>query len=171
MPAVSKGDGMRGLAVFISDIRNCKFVYHIHRQFLVWLVASSLVQRRSALAIWQAVSRACQGMCPLPLPTFPTMSVTLTCQSGLRQPLSWLAMHLALVSRQPPVANVMSKGVDRTANWRLCQTGIFCQSVAFHICVAAFQFSSSFVCRKSSEFFSKSATTEGVARLCTEHFR
>lgn len=25
MPAVSKGDGMRGLAVFISDIRNCKF--------------------------------------------------------------------------------------------------------------------------------------------------
>uniref|UniRef100_A0A8C7YEK7 Uncharacterized protein n=1 Tax=Oryzias sinensis TaxID=183150 RepID=A0A8C7YEK7_9TELE len=24
MPAVSKGDGMRGLAVFISDIRNCK---------------------------------------------------------------------------------------------------------------------------------------------------
>lgn len=30
MPAVSKGDGMRGLAVFISDIRNCKFVYHIH---------------------------------------------------------------------------------------------------------------------------------------------
>ena len=24
MPAV-KGDGMRGLAVFISDIRNCKF--------------------------------------------------------------------------------------------------------------------------------------------------
>ncbi|CAG14120.1 unnamed protein product, partial [Tetraodon nigroviridis] len=25
MPAVSKGDGMRGLAVFISDIRNCEF--------------------------------------------------------------------------------------------------------------------------------------------------
>jgi len=25
MPAV-KGDGMRGLAVFISDIRNCKFL-------------------------------------------------------------------------------------------------------------------------------------------------
>lgn len=25
MPAVSKGDGMRGLAVFISDIRNCKY--------------------------------------------------------------------------------------------------------------------------------------------------
>lgn len=24
MPAVSKGDGMRGLAVFISDIRNCE---------------------------------------------------------------------------------------------------------------------------------------------------
>ncbi|GAA6078145.1 AP-2 complex subunit alpha-2-like isoform X1, partial [Tachysurus ichikawai] len=27
MPAVSKGDGMRGLAVFISDIRNCKFTF------------------------------------------------------------------------------------------------------------------------------------------------
>lgn len=27
MPAVSKGDGMRGLAVFISDIRNCKWLY------------------------------------------------------------------------------------------------------------------------------------------------
>jgi len=26
MPAVSKGDGMRGLAVFISDIRNCKYI-------------------------------------------------------------------------------------------------------------------------------------------------
>lgn len=25
MPAVSKGDGMRGLAVFISDIRNCEW--------------------------------------------------------------------------------------------------------------------------------------------------
>lgn len=24
MPAVSKGEGMRGLAVFISDIRNCE---------------------------------------------------------------------------------------------------------------------------------------------------
>uniref|UniRef100_A0A8C2FFT5 Uncharacterized protein n=1 Tax=Cyprinus carpio TaxID=7962 RepID=A0A8C2FFT5_CYPCA len=30
MPAVSKGDGMRGLAVFISDIRNCKcFIQHV----------------------------------------------------------------------------------------------------------------------------------------------
>ena len=27
MPAVSKGDGMRGLAVFISDIRNCEFFF------------------------------------------------------------------------------------------------------------------------------------------------
>ena len=27
MPAVSKGDGMRGLAVFISDIRNCKYIF------------------------------------------------------------------------------------------------------------------------------------------------
>lgn len=26
MPAVSKGDGMRGLAVFISDIRNCELM-------------------------------------------------------------------------------------------------------------------------------------------------
>ena len=26
MPAVSKGDGMRGLAVFISDIRNCEWL-------------------------------------------------------------------------------------------------------------------------------------------------
>lgn len=44
MPAVSKGDGMRGLAVFISDIRNCKFVYNIYRQFLV-KVTSHLLQR------------------------------------------------------------------------------------------------------------------------------
>jgi hypothetical protein len=27
MPAV-RGDGMRGLAVFISDIRNCKYIKH-----------------------------------------------------------------------------------------------------------------------------------------------
>lgn len=27
MPAVSKGDGMRGLAVFISDIRNCELPF------------------------------------------------------------------------------------------------------------------------------------------------
>lgn len=40
MPAVSKGDGMRGLAVFISDIRNCKFVDLTHSQILCWLVIS-----------------------------------------------------------------------------------------------------------------------------------
>lgn len=35
MPAVSKGDGMRGLAVFISEIRNCKFVDLTHSQYFV----------------------------------------------------------------------------------------------------------------------------------------
>uniref|UniRef100_A0A8C6KW84 Uncharacterized protein n=1 Tax=Nothobranchius furzeri TaxID=105023 RepID=A0A8C6KW84_NOTFU len=35
MPAVSKGDGMRGLAVFISDIRNCKFVYFAPKTVIV----------------------------------------------------------------------------------------------------------------------------------------
>lgn len=37
MPAVSKGDGMRGLAVFISDIRNCKFVYNVTFIDTSWL--------------------------------------------------------------------------------------------------------------------------------------
>jgi len=33
MPAVSRGDGMRGLAVFIADIRNCKYIDIILMKF------------------------------------------------------------------------------------------------------------------------------------------
>lgn len=37
MPAVSKGDGMRGLAVFISDIRNCKCPCHTQTPLVIFL--------------------------------------------------------------------------------------------------------------------------------------
>lgn len=46
MPAVSKGDGMRGLAVFISDIRNCEFSSSAQLFFnLTELVPVSVVYR------------------------------------------------------------------------------------------------------------------------------
>jgi len=37
MPAV-KGDGMRGLAVFISDIRNCTFLLDVFSDFVLVLL-------------------------------------------------------------------------------------------------------------------------------------
>jgi hypothetical protein len=36
MPGV-RGDGMRGLAVFISDIRNCEYIRHSRLIFLLLL--------------------------------------------------------------------------------------------------------------------------------------
>ena len=38
MPAV-KGEGMRGLSVFISDIRNCKYKPFVMRDFTVGYIS------------------------------------------------------------------------------------------------------------------------------------
>ena len=43
MPAV-KGDGMRGLAVFISDIRNCKYIYLLQtlEEYLINIIGKQI---------------------------------------------------------------------------------------------------------------------------------
>lgn len=62
MPAVSKGDGMRGLAVFISDIRNCE-----------WRRGRGLGWAASAVAMgWCPVGPGLHPAIPLPvLPSCP----------------------------------------------------------------------------------------------------
>lgn len=62
MPAVSKGDGMRGLAVFISDIRNCE-----------WRRGRGLGWAASAVAMgWCPVGPGLHPSIPLPvLPSCP----------------------------------------------------------------------------------------------------
>lgn len=61
MPAVSKGDGMRGLAVFISDIRNCElpFCMLLHHMCCYFIVSSKLTWLMSLLVIVSHVRQRC----------------------------------------------------------------------------------------------------------------
>lgn len=71
MPAVSKGDGMRGLAVFISDIRNCElhFLYASSSYVLLFhcvvkvdmanVVAGDRLTRQAALSCGNLDAESC----------------------------------------------------------------------------------------------------------------
>jgi len=61
MPAVSKGDGMRGLAVFISDIRNCKFCLSPSRTALASASRAASGRYGGGLATRPAVYRNTSG--------------------------------------------------------------------------------------------------------------